>query len=151
MQTPLTSLLARAIGRKQLERKTCLYSQNKQTLSFQLLVFSNLKFFRCSIQILSPDLYQIYDVEGRHLVRKFGDVQTGRPKTFTFPSHCTAACFHFERSTWFGPIHGGPVQQRLDQCIGHCNDQTIFCTFCNIYPVSPSVITCFFSIYVTCK
>ena len=88
METPLISLLACAIGRKQLKRKSRLYSHNKQTLSVKLLVSSKLKLFRCPIHILSPDLYQILDVESRHLVRKFGDVQTGRPKTFTFPSHC---------------------------------------------------------------
>ena len=77
--TPLTSLLMCAIGRKQLKGKCCLYSHNKQILSVKLLVCPILKFFRCPIQILSPDLYQIHDVEGRHLVRKFGDVQTGRP------------------------------------------------------------------------
>ena len=87
METPLISLLACAIGRKQLKRKSRLYSHNKQTLSVKLLVSSKLKLFRCPIHILSPDLYQIHDVESRHLVRKFGDVRAGRPKTFTCQSH----------------------------------------------------------------
>ena len=87
METPLISVLACAIGRKQWKRKSRLYSHNKQTLSVKLLVSSKLKLFRRPIYILSPDLYQIHDVEGRHLVRKFGDVRAGRPKTFTCPSH----------------------------------------------------------------
>ena len=33
MKTPLTSRVDCALGPKQLERKTCLYSHNKQTLS----------------------------------------------------------------------------------------------------------------------
>ena len=87
METSLISLLACAIGRKQLKRKSSLYSLNKQSHSVKLLVSSKLKLFRRPIHILSPDLYQIHDVESRHLVRKFGDVRAGRSKTFTCPSH----------------------------------------------------------------